>query len=72
MSDVKTHKDLEIWQRGIRFVEDIYRVTRSFPKEELCGLTSQLRYLSATDLLDEVEVLRRMTLNFIKYQKTKG
>jgi len=40
---VKTHKDLEIWQRGIRFVEDIYRVTRSFPKEELYGLTSQMR-----------------------------
>ncbi|MHC4744871.1 MAG: four helix bundle protein [Planctomycetota bacterium] len=43
MSEVKTHKDLEIWQRGIALVEEIYRVTKSFPKEEVYCLTSQLR-----------------------------
>ena len=118
MSTVKTHKDLDIWQRGIGLVEQIYKFTKLFPKEELYGLTSQIRrasvsypsniaegaarfskkefvqflyvslgslsevetqliiaeklgYLKPTDLLDEVEALRRMTLNFIKYLKSK-
>lgn len=115
---MKTHKDLDIWKRGIVLVEQIYKVTVGFPKEELYGLTSQIRraaisfpsniaegaarfskkefiqflyvslssisemetqliiaeklnYLKANKLLEEVEALRRMTLNFIKYLKSK-
>lgn len=40
---MKTHKDLQIWQRSIDLVEKIYKVTGNFPKEELFGLSSQLR-----------------------------
>ena len=40
---VKTHKDLEIWKKGIDLVEDIYRFTKTFPPEEMYGLTSQMR-----------------------------
>ena len=119
MSEVmKTHKDLDVWKRGINFVEQIYKTTKKFPKEELYGLTSQLRgaavsfpsniaegaarsstkeyiqfcyialgslseietqviiagklgYMSAGTLLEEVEALRRMSLNLIKYLKSK-
>lgn len=38
-----TYKDLVVWQKGIDLIEKIYRMTRAFPKEELYGLTSQLR-----------------------------
>jgi len=38
-----THKDLEIWKKGINLVTKIYRLTKSFPNEELYGLTSQMR-----------------------------
>ncbi|WP_426474914.1 four helix bundle protein [Chryseobacterium balustinum] len=38
-----THKDLEVWQKAIAFVTDIYNQTSSFPKEEIYGLVSQLR-----------------------------
>jgi four helix bundle protein len=31
------------WQKGIELVAAIYRVTQTFPKEEIYGLTSQLR-----------------------------
>ena len=115
---MKTHKDLDIWKRGIEFVRDIYKATGKFPREEVYGLTSQIRrsavsypsniaegaarsskkefiqflyialgslseaetqliiaeklqYLSTAGLLQEVEALRRMTLNFIKYLKSK-
>ena len=39
----KSFKDLDIWRRSIRLVENIYELTRSFPKEELYGLSAQLR-----------------------------
>jgi len=36
-------RDLEIWQRSIELVEEIYKVTKSFPQEEMYGISSQLR-----------------------------
>jgi four helix bundle protein len=40
---IKEFKDLKIWQKGIEIVSDIYILTKKFPKEELYGLTSQIR-----------------------------
>jgi len=40
---MKTHKDLDVWKKSIELVTEIYQVTKNFPKEELYGLTSQMR-----------------------------
>lgn len=40
---MKTHKDLDVWKKSVDFVTIIYKETQSFPKEELYGLTSQMR-----------------------------
>ena len=40
---IKSYKDLNIWKRSIRLVEDIYKISQNFPKEEIYGLTSQLK-----------------------------
>jgi len=40
---IKSFKDLKIWQKGIHLVEEVYTISRSFPKEEMYGLKSQLR-----------------------------
>ena len=40
---VKSFRDLEIWQRGVRLVEDIYRATEGFPEKETYCLTLQIR-----------------------------
>ena len=40
---MKTHKDLEIWQLGIELVMDVYKTSKKFPKEEVYGLTAQMR-----------------------------
>lgn len=37
------HKKLDVWQLSIRFVSKIYKLTSTYPKEELFGLTSQTR-----------------------------
>jgi len=40
---IKNFQDLRIWQIGIEVVKNIYILTKKFPKEELYGLTSQMR-----------------------------
>jgi len=42
-SKIKTYRDLDIWNAGIRLVKDIYKTTEKFPKHELYGLISQMR-----------------------------
>lgn len=39
----KIYSDLIVWQRAMDFVERVYEATRLFPKEEMYGLSSQLR-----------------------------
>lgn len=40
---VKSYRDLLVWQRSIQLSVAVYRLTGEFPREELYGLTSQLR-----------------------------
>jgi len=40
---LKTHKDLEVWQKSIALVTAVYKLTQSFPKDEIYGLTRQIR-----------------------------
>lgn len=40
---MKTYREFIAWQKAMQFVTDTYRVTQLFPKEELFGLTSQIR-----------------------------
>jgi four helix bundle protein len=40
---IKTFKDLMVWQEAMNLVEMIYRHTKNFPKEEMYGITSQIR-----------------------------
>jgi four helix bundle protein len=36
-------RDLVVWQRAIQLTVAIYRLTQEFPREEIYGLTSQIR-----------------------------
>jgi four helix bundle protein len=40
---MKTFRDLLIWQKSMNMVTATYKVTTRFPKEEIFGLTSQMR-----------------------------
>ena len=40
---VKSYRDLIVWQKGIDLVAFVYKRTARFPREELYGLTGQLR-----------------------------
>jgi len=41
-------KELRIWQLGMEIVDDIYRITKGFPKEEQFGLSLQMRKSSSS------------------------
>jgi four helix bundle protein len=40
---IGSYRDLDVWQRTMDIVVEIYRVTRAFPAEEKFGLIAQLR-----------------------------
>jgi len=40
---VQTYRDFIVWNKAIDLVTEIYRMTKNFPKDELFGLTSQVR-----------------------------
>lgn len=37
------HKDLIVWQKSRKLVSTIYSISRNFPREEIFGLTNQIR-----------------------------
>lgn len=39
----ESYKDLIAWQKAMSFVREIYRSTAEFPRDEIFGLTAQIR-----------------------------
>lgn len=48
MGEIKSYKDLLIWQKGITIVTTIYKLVGSFPNEELFALVNQLKRASVS------------------------
>ena len=40
---MKDHKGLDVWNKSMDLVENIYAITKQFPQEEIYGLTSQIK-----------------------------
>jgi len=40
---VLSYRDLRVWQESMDFVTDVYKATETFPKNEVFGLSAQLR-----------------------------
>lgn len=45
---MKTFRDILIWQKSMSLVTKIYTTTNNFPKEEIFGITSQIRRCSVS------------------------
>ena len=48
MAVVQSFRDLTVWQRSMQMTVAVYRLSQKFPREELYGLTSQLRRCSVS------------------------
>lgn len=45
---IRSYRDLRVWQEAMDLAESVYQLTRSFPREELFGFTSQMRRASVS------------------------
>jgi four helix bundle protein len=45
---ISSYRDLRVWQEAMSLAETCYRLTREFPRDELFGLTSQIRRSAAS------------------------
>lgn len=65
---MKSHKDLDVWKKAIDLSVEAYRLTGSFPKEEIYGITSQMRRASVSIASNIAEgAARRTDKDFIHF-----
>jgi len=62
MTQIKTFKDLLVWQKSHNLVLIIYKITNDYPKHELFALTSQTRRSASSIPANIVEGFRRQSL----------
>ena len=59
MNNIKTHKDLEVFQLSFSSGMDVFNMTKSFPKEETYSLTDQIRRSSRSVSGNLAEAFRK-------------
>jgi four helix bundle protein len=65
---IESYKDLVVWQKGIELVNELYTVTKEFPKEEMFGLTNQIRRAAVSVPANIAEGWgRNSTKNYIQF-----
>lgn len=61
------YKDLVVWQKAMNLSVEVYALTAQFPKEELYGLTSQMRRAAISIPSNIAEGSKRGTQKDFKY-----
>ena len=65
----KGYRKLKVWEKAHNFAVEVYKISKSFPREELYGLTSQIRRASFSVPINIVEGnasnSRKEFLNFL-------
>ena len=68
MSDIQSYRDLQVWQKAMTVAEACYALTKGFPKEEVYGITSQIRRASVSVAANIAEGHgRELTGSFIQF-----
>ena len=66
---VKSYKELIAYQRSYELVKVIYSITRAFPKEEVYGMTSQMRRSAISIPSNIAEGYMRGSKEYIQFLK---
>lgn len=66
---IKPHKRLDVWNKAIDLIVDIYKLSETFPRTEVYGLTSQMRRAAVSVASNIAEGAGRQTkkefINFL-------
>jgi four helix bundle protein len=66
---MSSYKDLDVWKKSFELCYDIYEITKHFPKEEVYGLTSQIRRASLSIPSNISEGSKRGRKEFLQFLK---
>jgi len=61
------YRELKVWQRAKALVIEIYKLTTSFPKEEMYGLTNQMRRCAVSIPSNIAEGHARSGKDFLRF-----
>ncbi len=65
---LKNYKELKVWQKSYKLCLHIYKVTKRFPKDEMYGLTSQIRRSAVSIPSNIAEGYgRKTTLEYVRF-----
>jgi four helix bundle protein len=71
IQNIKSYKDLIVWQKSIAFSIEIYSVTKDFPSTELYGITNQLRRAASSVAANIAEGYGRESgKSYVQFLKT--
>jgi four helix bundle protein len=59
MKIIRSHKELDVYQLAFRVSMEIFNITKSFPKDEIFSLTSQIRRSSRSVSANIAEAFRK-------------
>jgi len=66
--NIKPYKKILAWQKGYQFVLEVYKITENFPREEMYGITSQIRRAAVSVTANIVEGRAKKSENdFLRY-----
>jgi four helix bundle protein len=65
---IRSYRDLRVWNEAMELAADCYRVTRTFPREEMFGMISQIRRAGASVPANIAEGYgRESTGNYVQF-----
>jgi four helix bundle protein len=67
MAQIRSYRDLEVWQRSMEVVVKVYHCTQTFPQAENYGLTNQIRRSSVSVPSNIAEGHVRPTKDFARF-----
>jgi four helix bundle protein len=66
--EIRSYRDLKVWQEAMALAEACYDLTRAFPKEEMYGMTSQIRRAAVSIVANIAEGQGRETTSvFVQF-----
>jgi four helix bundle protein len=65
---IRSYRDLTVWQEAMTLAAGIYDLTKAFPREEMYGMTAQMRR-SSTSVAANIADGREATGSYIQFLK---